>query len=518
VAANASHRKLYLLGSSPDWQDFAHNFDAPRDINQFVAETVRGAYAEPEATPIALLGSAGCGKSTIIHRVALTIAAEGYPVFFSQEDVLPKPQDAAAVFDEMDRRAILFLDNADLTLNWCAALLQACDAAKRPLLVLAARTNRYDRYCAEIRSVTDVTEIPIPHLSSGDIDALIDVLGRNNMLGHLRGMSDGARRAEFEKRAEKQILIAMREATEGKGFDQIIESEFAELTPVEAKLLYLCAAIATAARSYVTIDQLLSSSEVGPPEALELINRNLRDIVVKQEDNPRLLRLRHMVIAELMTEKKAPRNILREAYIRFLSTLSHDMGRPPDRNSRVARLYRRIINHEAICRRFEVEDARAIYESLQDRFKDEAHFWLQFGSLELTQGDLTFASNYIAQAESLSPSDDFIKMAKAHLMLKKAVVTPVHREAREMWAEACGLVDEQIEKRGKTDPYPYHILGSQALLFMTRCVYLEEKKAIIVNARNMVKKGLQYHSRNPELIDLDRELQDAYLGLALDRA
>jgi hypothetical protein len=512
---SSSHRKLYLLGSSPDWQDFAHNLDAPRDINQFLAETVRDTYGKSPPCPIALLGSAGCGKSTIIRRVALTIAAEGSPVFFSEEDVLPKPEDAASVFNELDRRAILFLDNADLVLKWCAALLQRCDEEKRPLLILSARTNRYDRYCAEIRSITDVTEIAVPNLSSADIEALIQVLEKNNLLGHLRGMSDRDRRVEFEKRAEKQILVAMREATEGRGFDQIIESEFAELTPFEAKVLYLCAAIATTARSHLTVEQLLSCSEVNRSEALELVNRNLRDIVIRLEEDPRSMRLRHAVIADLMTEKRAPRNILREAYTRLLSTLSHDMGRPPERNSRIARLYRRIINHEGICRRFEVEDARLVYESLQDRFNEEAHFWLQFASLELTQGDLSLASNYIAQAESLSPSDDFIRMAKAHLFLKKAVAAKSQQEARELWSAGCELVRDQIKKRGKTDPYPYHIMGSQALEFVKRLVYKEERKSVIEDAASIVSDGTKNHPRNLELKDLDRELRGAYLGLAV---
>jgi hypothetical protein len=129
-----------------------------------------------------------------------------------------------------------------------------------------------------LAGLTSVNEIPIPHLTSADIDSVIGVLERHHLLGRLRNMSEAERRREFEQRAQKQILVAMREATEGKGFDEIIENEFQELTPVETKILYLCAAIATAARSYLTLDQLVACSEDSPSGALEIINRNLRDI------------------------------------------------------------------------------------------------------------------------------------------------------------------------------------------------------------------------------------------------
>ena len=48
----ASHRKFYLLGASPDWQDFAHDLDAPREINQRLAATVRDHYGDPKVAPL----------------------------------------------------------------------------------------------------------------------------------------------------------------------------------------------------------------------------------------------------------------------------------------------------------------------------------------------------------------------------------------------------------------------------------------------------------------------------------
>lgn len=509
-----SHRKLYLLGSEPEWQDFAHNLDAPREITLKVLDEARSSYVKDEASsPIVVLGSAGCGKSTIIRRVALNLSTEGYPVFFLEREPPSRAEDAAKVIDNFDRRAILVIDNVDLLLRWCADLLRAVHE-RRPLLLLAARTNRYDRYAGELAGLTSVNEIPIPHLTSPDIDSVIGVLERNHLLGRLRNMTEAARRREFEQRAQKQILIAMREATEGKGFDEIIENEFQELTPVETKILYLCAAIATAARSYLTLDQLVACSEESPAGTLEIINRNLRDIVIKREE-PNSLSLRHYVIAELMCERKAPKSILRDAYIRILAVLSHDPPRPANRASRVLTLYRRTINHEAICRRFEVADARLIYESLRDRFSDEAHFWLQFGSLELTQGELQLARNYIAQAESLAPNDDYIQTTKAHLLLRAACEADSVAEGNQLWSEGEALINEQIERRGKIDPHAYHIFGTQALDHAAKIPDRNVRREIIETAKGVVAEGRRNHPRSPELKKLEGEIVSAYLSLAL---
>jgi hypothetical protein len=444
------------------------------------------------------------------------LAAEGYPIFFSEADELPRVRDISEALDLFERRPILLIDSADIGLAWIAQLLET-EFRKHspPLIVLAARTNRYDRSSALIKAVAPVLEVRVPLLSSADIDSVLSVLARNNLLGELRNKNESERRREFENRAEKQILVAMREATRGKGFDEIIESEFNELTPVEAKVLYLCAAIPTAARSYITREQLLACAAISPPEALDIVDRTLRDIVIPKSDESDTLRLRHAVIAEFMVEKKAPRTILRDAYIGFLSVLSHDMGHRPDRTSRILRLYRRVINHETLCRRFAVEDARAIYESLQDRFKDEAHFWLQFGSLELTYGELDLASNYISQAEALAPNDDFIRMTRAHLFLKKATRAETTAEANKLWQEGSVLVEERIATRGNVDPYPYHIFGSQTLIFLSRIPNGPEQRELVEKAKLIIDDGYRKHPRNEEIEKIRREIQQAYLELAL---
>jgi len=100
--------------------------------------------------------------------------------------------------------------------------------------------------------------------------------------------------------------------------------------------------------------------------------------------------------------ERAPRVELSTAYKRVLSVLAHDMDPKAKRGEarRWFRLYKRLINHDAIYHLFErnVEEARAIFDSLAALLSNDSHFWLQYGILELQYGELNFASTYISTA------------------------------------------------------------------------------------------------------------------------
>ena len=82
------------------------------------------------------------------------------------------------------------------------------------------------------------------------------------LIGKLKGMTQDQRISEFESKANKQLLVAMREATSGRGFNEIIEDEFKSLTPAEAQTLYLCVALATEAGYRLTLQEFVGCSEV----------------------------------------------------------------------------------------------------------------------------------------------------------------------------------------------------------------------------------------------------------------
>ncbi len=291
------HRKLYLLGSAPVWQDFAHGLDAGRDVNDDLVGAVRDAHLAGGLKVLALLGSAGCGKSTVIRRAGLLLSST-HSVFFTEVEDLPPADDLPDVLDLLPDRPVLLVDGTHATLPWLSAVAaKVADHPKAPVIVFACRTNTFERF--EERPIAKKwapTTLSVPPLSRADIDRLIETLDRHGMDGRLRGLSMAEKRREFEIRAQKQLLVAMREATLGDGFDAIIRQEFADVEPLEAKLLYLCASLPTAVGFSVTRQQLIACADVPPSAAIDLLDRNLKDIVVPSDAGPDVFRARHAVM------------------------------------------------------------------------------------------------------------------------------------------------------------------------------------------------------------------------------
>ena len=83
------------------------------------------------------------------------------------------------------------------------------------------------------------TEFLLESLSDLEINKLLDCLTTNNALNKLKDLSRDLQFASIKQNYLKELLVAMREATEGKGFDAIIEDEYRGIPNVIGQRLYL---------------------------------------------------------------------------------------------------------------------------------------------------------------------------------------------------------------------------------------------------------------------------------------
>src|SRR5271165_3451444 len=141
-------------------------------------------------------------------------------------------------------RSVIMFDNAGLALGIMADYLAAAKRCPlKHILIIGARTNRMVERLPILSALVHSTECAIPDLSSSDIDNIIDLLERRMLLGRLANMTKEKQREVFLGYAHNQILVAMRRATLGSGFDDIIKNEFLTTEPLEAKMIYLCASL-----------------------------------------------------------------------------------------------------------------------------------------------------------------------------------------------------------------------------------------------------------------------------------
>ena len=129
------------------------------------------------------------------------------------------------------------------------------------------------------------------------------------------------------------------------------------------------------------------------------------------------------------------------------------------------------------------------------------------------------AEIFLAQAKGLAPEDYRVQTEWAYMMLKRA-----SKDAEAGLPRACELADEAftelydaIERRGRTDSYPYHVLGSQGLAWTRRAVLpKDERTAKLRELLEVVRDGRKYHRFSADLERLEGDLLDEYLRSGLD--
>ncbi len=512
-------RSFYLLGATPRWEDILQNLDAPRSLTDVLLDRIEEIIEINEPVRVlAVTGSAGCGKSTILRRLGVRLARAGRLVFLTNSEELPEEEVIARALNALPGRSVLLFDNAEIALNALAPVVENLRRSPTPpVIVVAARSNELYRRGVRLHNVTEIEEHRVQHLSRSEVLGIISVLENNGLLGKLQGKTDEQRVHEFEARehAGKQLLVAMREATKGSGFDTIIKDEFDALQEHGTKLLYLLIALATDAGYRLDRAQVLKASPLAPAETLHALERSLRDIVVPTGPRRDQLLLRHRIIADHVLRVAASRTMVAEAYKRILPILAGEMTGRGYRSS-VSGLFRALLNHKEVFERFEsnVGEARAIFESVEVRLRREAHFWLQYGLLELEYGNLEYAENYLLQAESLSPNSHYVINSLGHLYLKKAVRAESQAEAWEYRRRGSDILRRQMDDGDS--PYPFHIYCSQRLAW-TRTWDLASSRLRdeLEHLREIARQGRAKFPRNRMLRRLHEDVQREYLGLAI---
>ncbi|MGH9426674.1 MAG: hypothetical protein ACRD2L_10300, partial [Terriglobia bacterium] len=232
--------------------------------------------------------------------------------------------------------------------------------------------------------------------------------------------------------------------------------------------------------------------------------------------------IRHPAIAELILSN-ANREKLARAHIDFLRTISSVL--PSDRRerrlSRAFRVFRDTCNHKRLRAMFpnRLDLVRNIYEEMKDYFRDDGHYWLQYGTFELEYGgQLDAAENYIQQAAALMPGNKQVSTAYAYLLMKKAVAATTSGAAQSSMQEAVAILSEEMSTRNDVQGYPYHVYGSQMISYIRKWVRPAERSSEFRRVHDELQKlmplGLKTRADMAQLLkDLKRaELESVVTG------
>ncbi|MFA5783006.1 MAG: hypothetical protein WC868_12135, partial [Bacteroidales bacterium] len=461
----------------------------------------------------------GCGKSTILKRIAHSLNLNSYNVYFTNSDNLLSPEDLFESLNAFNKKTVLIFDYSPTIVSKLHLYVKELENCKIfPLIIIAARYNDFERLATKQRAIMELEEISIPDLTKNEIKNIIEVLEYHHLEGNLKDKRIDEQIAIFEKVAKNQLLVAMREATSGERFDLIIKNEFQNIKPEnEAQILCLCVALATDAGYKLSKEQFILCSQETPADALYYLARNLKGIIISDGVADNNLMIRHKIIAENYIYSSASRDKLKQAYLRLLKILSTHVIR---NNKRFYgfNLYKDLINHKKIFKRMgnNIDDARFIFEQIRDNFNNDYQFWHQYGTLELLAGQFDYAENYLSQAKALSPSDTFIDTSFGNLYLKRAIQADHAMMALTYFEKGEEILKQQITNIGSYDTYCYHVYCAQTFNYINAWIKTEEtKKQKLRNLLKISEQAIFLHPKHKQLINVSNLIKRALYNMAI---
>ena len=506
------------MGQEPQWTDLISGKAIARscdpDIRTAADDILKG---NVQGRPFLLTGTAGTGKSTTLMRLAMELSAKGIATYWVDEQSNFNFHRLRELLTDNQKPVAILVDDADLfgrvIPGWARELPQL-----RPgvLFGCAIRSARVDGLMdKDTLGGIQPIEVGMPLLGDQDIDSLIDVLDRENRLGILKGASEDDRRAAFRNQAGRQLLVAMLQATSGLRFSEKAVEEYNQLTGV-SRLLYGVICLIHSQRYSLHLEELIIAVGSGNNETLDTLERLVVRGLITRKDRYTGYASRHRVIAEQVVHSQVFRSEVSTIIEGLLIALASSLDSDESRTSRKWRRVTRFINHEFILNFLVPEDARRVYWSIESLLGWDYHFWLQRGSLEVQEGDLALATNYLGQAKSLAPTDRLVLAGWSYLLMKKAARLPTHTDAKGWFSEGFETIIRLVENRETSNPHPYHILGSQTIAWVhSASLEIFEVRALLRKAMEIVETGRSRIPRNDELKQLAEDLRREYLITAV---
>ena len=506
------------MGAESTWADIANGVDARRGITLELIERVLGLPAGVQC--ILLTGYAGAGKTAALMRAGCEVARSGKSVyFFKAEEALDHRSFVEFCRSLGDHGAVFFIDRAARHTRSLELIGKDLAPDANVHLVLADRPHTIFPRRKRLEALRP-QEISMPELDREDVELVLDKLDENGFLGVLQGKPRAQQVNAFLVRAKKQLLVALREATSGRGFDAILQEEFETLEGEQAKLAYTIASLAVMhGAPGIRRRHLLACLDGTDESKARVLRDSLREVVIPVSPESELLAPRHRLIGQFVAENTAPRRLRRTAIERLLCQIAGDIT-PQTIRRRVPEYvaYRGLVNYKGLRRLFgpDYETLVEIYEAIKPFYKHDFLYWLQYGRTELEFDHFDLAEKNLDQSLAIRQDSFHTLHHLGVLCLKRSYTQGAYAEREDDAKRGEELLFEQIELRGAEDPYPY----AAYLHHKLECVLVfggSDRRRALDRLRSMAQKAKALHPLDRQLRESCERVEREYMMQTVSR-
>ena len=329
----------FYFGNAPTWRDIIDHVHSELDCYADVQAAIHST-----SRLIIVHGYAGSGKTTCIFDASLARSEEpGTPPTYLIKPSRDLPVRAIRFLSKnVDGDLLFVLDN--FTQYW-RSLKELCEdnTLTKVRFLVADRTNAWSRVSNEFEGISN-SVIQIRWITRSDANRILEKLEVFGDWSRMVKLSEESRVREIYENPKKQLLVALKEATTGRGFDEIINSEYSGLADEYARVSCIYIALATMHSlqlSEQTFDTLMRRrfGNIRIPR-----DTKLEGIVIEESGG---LSLRHRVIADHLVRRVVSRDDLADAIGDIMQAQAR-LGAPLRETAKAIehRLFTRLTNHE----------------------------------------------------------------------------------------------------------------------------------------------------------------------------
>ena len=502
---NPDHENYYQ-GNRATWEIIRANCDAKRTIYDNIVDDVL--FVDPAEKPnsfefVIITAEAGAGKTTLLMRLAYDHAKDldGFCLFHKSNKPISVPL-LEELYRLIKRRIFLYVDDAADSIVGMSYLARQARSLALPITVVCAeRKNEWNAVAERITSTVPI-HYELTTLDEEEITNILQVLEKNDYLCDLANKTIDERREVFHQKAEKQLLVAMREATEGRDFDTIIRDEYDHIPDETAKRVYLYTCALHRFGVSVRAGLLHRLSGIPYDEFQEKLLQPLENVITEERNEElfvMLYRARHPIIASIVSKYVlSDGERITNTYLDIISKM--DLGYASD----YASFTELVRAHELVKSIPGIERKRLYYEQCLKLSGEAAFVYQHFGMMEMDEQNLDEAETYIAKACQLEPDNQTFKHSYARLLSRKSQQAQERGQslaADKLFSRAQEILADLI-RWYPTNSYAY-VTYAQNLIRRARQSSPEQKEVHLEEAHLFIVRGLRLCHDKSELHKVD---------------
>lgn len=495
--------EAFRQGNRANWGVVSKGINFERDIERQLVDRLLDFATDSVARVRCeiVLGSAGYGISTLLMAVAAWYVREGAPTILQLRMGAPlTPADVEFAARRLPGPVVFVVDTAaeySEQILECQRLLR--DENVPAFFLLGERLNEW----RQRRTQLTPSEHILDPLSDTEIDLLLESLENTHGLGRLAEVPPDIRFSAIKQKNQQQLLVTMREVTEGQQFDAIIEDEYRNIHDSNAKRVYALVCAFSRTRALARDSLIADALGMQITDFYEIVSDHLAGIVAWETVDPargvEALRARHQIIAEIVWDRCLDRIEREEILLAAVKALNLKHGVD-------SKAFEAFTRDDESIESLQTFDAKArFFEEACRKDPGNAYVRQHYARMLRREKKYELALSQIESAIDLSPRSRILHHTHGVILKDMAIDSPSTDIGRRRLAQSEAAFTRAL-KMNDRDEYSYQSLAESYLAWAGHVKDTDESIAYVAKAQETVALGLQNASKHEQLLIVESQI------------